>query len=50
MLAVIMSNIDAACYVIDCGPNLTPEQAEKRTLPFLKLLRKIKPTTPILLV
>lgn len=50
MLAVIMSNIDAACYVIDCGPNLTPEQAEERTLPFLKLLRKIKPTTPILLV
>jgi lysophospholipase L1-like esterase len=50
ILAVIMSNIDAACYVIDCGPNLTPEQAEERTLPFLKLLRKIKPTTPILLV
>jgi hypothetical protein len=50
MLAVIMSNIDAACYVIDCGPNLSPELAAARTLPFLKLLRQNKPSTPILLV
>ena len=50
MLAVIMSHIDAACYVIDCGPNLTPAMAAERTLPFLKLLRQNKPTTPILLV
>lgn len=50
ILAVMMSNMDAACYVIDCGPNLTPEQAAERTLPFLKLLRKNKPTTPILLI
>ena len=40
MLAVIMSHIDAACYVIDCGPNLTPAMAAERTLPFLKLLRQ----------
>ena len=50
MLAVIMSNIDAACYVIDCGPNLSPELAAERTLPFLKLLRQYKPNTPILLI
>ena len=50
ILAVIMSKIDAACYVIDCGPNLSPELAGERTLPFLKLLRQNKPTTPILLV
>jgi lysophospholipase L1-like esterase len=50
MLAVIMSHIDAACYVIDCGPNLTSAMAAERTLPFLKILRQNKPTTPILLV
>lgn len=50
MLAVIMSTIDAACYVIDCGPNLSPEMASARTLPFLRQLRKLKPLVPILLV
>jgi len=50
MLAVIMANIDASCYVIDCGPNLSPQLAAERTLPFLKQLRKLSPTTPILLV
>lgn len=50
MLAVIMSNIDASCYVIDCGPNLSAALAAERILPFLKLLRKTRPTTPILLV
>ncbi len=50
MLAVIMSTIDAACYVVDCGPNLSPEMAAARTLPFLKQLKKLKPSIPILLV
>ncbi|MGI9138736.1 MAG: SGNH/GDSL hydrolase family protein, partial [Sediminibacterium sp.] len=50
MLAVTMSNINASCYVIDCGPNLTPALSAERTLPFLRLLRKYKPTTPILLI
>ena len=50
MLAVIMSTIDASCYVVDCGPNLSPEMAAARTLPFLKKLKKLKPSTPILLV
>ena len=50
MLAVVMTNIDASCYVIDCGPNLSPELAAERTLPFLRLLRQFRPTTPILLI
>lgn len=50
MLAVIMSTIDASMYVIDCGPNLTPEAAYARTVPFLRQLSKLKPETPILLV
>lgn len=50
ILADIMAKIDASCYVIDCGPNLSPEMASERTLPFLQRLRKNKPSTPILLV
>ena len=50
MLAVIMSTIDAACYVVDCGPNLSPEMAAARTLPFLNQLKKLKPSPPIFLV
>ena len=50
ILADIMAKIDASCYVIDCGPNLSPELAAERTLPFLQRLRKNKPTAPILLV
>jgi hypothetical protein len=50
MLAVIMSKIDASCYVIDCGPNLSPQQAKERTLPFLKQLKQLSPNTPILLI
>ena len=50
MLAVVMSHVDASCYVIDCGPNLSMQQAAQRTLPFLRQLRKLSPNTPILLV
>ena len=50
MLAVVMSHVDASCYVIDCGPNLSAQQAAQRTLPFLRQLRKLSPNTPILLV
>ena len=50
MLAVVMSQVDASCYVIDCGPNLTVQQASERTIPFLKQLKKSRPNTPILLV
>lgn len=50
MLAVVLSTIDAATYVIDCGPNLTAQQAADRTLPFLVQLKTLRPNTPILLV
>jgi hypothetical protein len=49
-LAEALSEIDASCYVIDCGGNLTPELAKERTLPFIRLLRKNRPGIPILLV
>ncbi|MFN5421732.1 MAG: SGNH/GDSL hydrolase family protein [bacterium] len=50
MLAIIMSTIDASMYIIDCGPNLTPDKASARTVPFIKQLNRLKPETPILLV
>jgi hypothetical protein len=50
MLAVIMSTINASVYIIDCGPNLTPALAKERTVPFIRLLSRLSPTTPLLLV
>src|SRR5215217_572584 len=49
-LGKAMTEIDASCYVIDCGPNLTPELAKSRTVPFIRLLTQNKPGVPILLV
>jgi len=49
-LAEALAEIDASCYVIDCGGNLTPQLAKERTLPFIRLLRKMRPGIPILLV
>ena len=50
MLADIMSTIHASMYIIDCGPNLTPDKASVRTVPFIKRLNSLRPETPILLV
>jgi len=49
-LGKAMTAIDASCYVIDCGPNLSPELAGSRTAPFIRLLRGNRPNVPILLV
>ena len=42
--------IDAAVYVIDCLPNLTSKQVAARAEPLVRLIRKARPNTPILLV
>lgn len=49
-IADLMAEIDAAVYVLDCIPNLSPAQVAERTEPFVAALRKAKPTTPIVLV
>jgi lysophospholipase L1-like esterase len=49
-IAALLGELDAAVFVIDCLPNLNPAQVAERTEPFVKALRKSKPTTPILLV
>ena len=49
-LAELISDIDAAFYVIDCLPNMTAEQVEERTIPLVEVLRESHPDTPIVLV
>src|SRR5436190_12193153 len=49
-IAALMGELDAAVFVLDCLPNLSAAQVAERTEPFVKALRKAKPTTPILLV
>lgn len=49
-MAGLLGEIDAAVYVLDCLPNLGPQQVAERTEPFVKALRQRRPNTPIVLV
>jgi hypothetical protein len=49
-LGVLLAEIDAAAYVLDCLPNMTTRMVEERVGPFVKNLRKARPQTPIVLV
>ncbi len=49
-LADLLSELDPALYVLDCLANMTPNMVTDRVEPFVKILRKAHPTTPILLV
>jgi hypothetical protein len=49
-LATLLAELDPAVYVLDCLPNLTPEETAERVEPFVQTLRKAHPTTPIVLV
>ena len=44
-----LAAIDAACYVLDCLPNLNPEQVRERAVPFVTALHAARPDTPIVL-
>jgi len=46
----LLSELDAAAYVIDCCPNLGPADTATRTKPLVEQLRKARPETPIVLV
>src|SRR6185436_7835587 len=46
----LLTEIDAAVYVIDCLPNMSAKDVEEKTEPLVRTLRKARPTTPILLV
>jgi lysophospholipase L1-like esterase len=45
-----LAELDPAAYVIDCLPNMTPDQVAKRTQPLVRQLRKAHKFTPILLI
>jgi hypothetical protein len=45
-----LAEIDAAVYVLDCAPNMTPELIAERYVPFVHRLRETRPETPIVFV
>jgi lysophospholipase L1-like esterase len=49
-VAELLAELDPAVFVIDCGPNMNAEALTERTGPLVKVLRKARPDTPILLV
>jgi GDSL-like lipase/acylhydrolase family protein/SGNH-like hydrolase/esterase family protein len=49
-VAELMTELDPACYVIDCLPNIGAKEVEERTGTLVKILREARPKTPILLV
>ncbi len=42
--------VDAAAYVIDCLPNMQPQDVTAKCIPLVEQIRKSKPETPIVLV
>jgi len=49
-LAHLLSELDPAVYVLDCLANMGGGRVSSHVEPFVKILRKSRPTTPILLV
>ncbi len=49
-MADLMAEIDASVYVLDCLPNLDGKKVSARAVPFVRRLRALRPTVPIVLV
>ena len=49
-LAHLLAELDPAVYVLDCLANMGEGRVSTHVEPFVKILRKSRPTTPILLV
>ena len=49
-VAELLAEIDPAAFVLDALPNLSTEDVAARMPAFIEILRKRRPTTPILLV
>ena len=49
-LGDLLAELDAAAYVIDCVPNMTPDMVGERAEPLVTALRNAHPGTPIVLV
>ena len=46
----LMVDVDAACYIIDCLPNMNAATVTERCVPLVNQLREARPDTPIVLV
>ncbi len=46
----MIAKLDVAAYVIDCGPNMSPDMITQRTIPLVTKLREAHPDTPIVIV
>ncbi len=46
----LLTQVDAAVFVIECCGNMQPEQIRERCVPLVKQLRAARPDTPIVLV
>jgi hypothetical protein len=46
----LLGRLDAACYVIDCLPNMDAALVRERCEPLVRRLRELRPATPIVLV
>jgi hypothetical protein len=46
----LLARVDAACYVIDCLPNMDAKLVRERCVPLVKQLRAARPAVPIVLV
>jgi hypothetical protein len=49
-IADLMGELEAAVFVLDCLPNLDAVRTAERAAPFVRRLRKRRPSTPILMV
>lgn len=49
-VGALLTELDAAAYIIDCCPNLSGVETAARTQPLVEQLRKSRPETPIILV
>ena len=49
-VGALLTELDAAVYVIDCLPNMNGDQVAEKTEPLVKQLRQARPDTPIVLV
>ncbi len=49
-VAEYLVQVDAAAYVIDCLPNMSAPDVEKRCVPLVEQIRSTRPDTPIILV
>jgi len=49
-VGVLLAELDAAVYVIDCLPNMQADAVAARTEPLVRQLRAARPKTPIVLV